>query len=88
MRQGLYVVFDSKVGVYQMPFFSQADAAAARTFADAVKQGDSLMSRHPEDFVLIRIGDVEDSTGVVTTPVTPVEVFRGRDVSKEADNVR
>lgn len=89
MRQGLYVVFDSKVGLYSMPFFSVSDQAAARTFGDALKAGDSLMTRHPEDFSLIRLADVEDSTGQVTTPVSPVEIVNGRNLkAKEEGNVR
>lgn len=88
MRQGLFVVYDAKVGHYSMPFFSPSDAAAARTFSDAVMQADTLMNKHPEDFVLLRIADVEDSTGAVSTPVTPVEIIKGREVAKEANNVR
>jgi len=89
MRQGLYCVYDSKVGLYAMPFFSVSDAAAARTFSDAVAQEGTLMGKHPEDFSLIRLADVEDSTGAVTSPVTPVEIINGRNVkAKETSNVR
>lgn len=80
MRQGLYVVYDMKVGSYSHPYFSQSDQSAVRTFGDALTQGDSMMARHPEDFVLFRIADVDDGTAKVTVPLTPEEVFRGRDV--------
>lgn len=83
MRQGLYCVLDAKMGLYSMPFFSVSDAAAVRSFSDGVTQGDSLLSRHPEDFVLVRVADVEDSSGAVTVPVTPVEVWKGRDVVRK-----
>lgn len=84
MRQGLYCVYDGKMLLYSMPFFSPSDAAAVRTFSDAVKQEGSLLSRHPEDFVLMRLCDVEDSTGCVTAPATPVDVVQGRSFVKEA----
>lgn len=84
MRVGLYMVFDGKVQGYSMPFASQSDQAAVRTFTDALKQGDSLMSRHPEDFSLVRLADFDDVTGMVT-PVQPgpLEVFHGRNLKKE-----
>lgn len=89
MRQGLYVVFDVKVGLYSMPFFAVSDQGAARSFGDALQQEGSLMAKHPEDFSLIRVADVEDSTGQVTTPVTPVEIVNGRNLkAKETSNVR
>lgn len=88
MRQGLYVVLDAKMGLYSMPFFSVSDPAAIRSFSDGVIQGSGLLSHHPEDFVLMRLADVEDSTGQVVVPVTPIEVFKGRDVKKENDHVR
>lgn len=88
MRVGLFVVYDCKVCNYSMPLFAQSDQAAVRAFSDALKQGDTLMSRHPEDFVLFRIADVDDSNGAVTTPPTPVEVFAGRNLDKEKANVR
>lgn len=89
MRQGLYCVYDSKVGLYSMPFFAVSDAGAARTFSDAVAQEGTLIGKHPEDFSLIRLADVEDSTGAVTSPVTPVEIINGRNVkAKETNSVR
>jgi len=89
MRQGLYVIFDSKVGLYSMPFFAVSDQGAARTFGDACKQEGTLISKHPEDFSLIRLADVDDSTGQVNTPVTPVEIVSGRNLkAKEVQDVR
>jgi len=89
MRQGLYVVFDAKVGLYSMPFFAVSDPGAGRTFGDALKQEGSLLNKHPEDFSLIRLADVDDTTGQLTTPVSPVEVVNGRNLkAKEAQDVR
>jgi len=90
MRQGLYMVYDTKVCGYSMPFMSQSDAAAARSFADGVNREGTLMHEHPEDFVLIRVADVDDSTGAVTVPVTPKEITQGRLVvkHKEQSHVR
>lgn len=84
MRLGIYMVFDAKVKVFSMPFSSQSDAAAVRTFTDALKQGDSLMSRHPEDFSLCRVCDIDEQLGVVSVlDPSPVEVYHGRNFVKE-----
>jgi len=89
MRQGLYMVFDSKVVGYSMPFMSPSDAAASRTFGDACRREGTLMFEHPEDFVLMRVADIDDATGAVAVPVTPVEICQGRHVvKKESANVR
>lgn len=85
MRNGLYMVFDAKVKLFSMVFSSQSDAAAVRTFQDALKQGDSLMSRHPEDFSLCRVADYDESSGIVSVVSPgPIEVFHGRNLKKEA----
>jgi len=77
MKQGLYCVYDAKVGVYSMPMFAQTDAQAIRTFRDAIKQEGSLLNRHPEDFSFVRLATVMDETGEVEAPVTPIRVDDG-----------
>lgn len=85
MRQSIYMVFDDKVKGFSMPFASASDAAAVRTFGDAVKQEGSLLSRHPEDFSLCRICDFDDGTGLVNAlPKGPEMVCAGRSLVKEA----
>jgi len=83
------MVFDSKVSGYSMPFMAQSDAAAARTFGDACSREGTMMYAHPEDFVLMRVADIDDATGTVSVPVSPQEIAQGRLVKKpEVSNVR
>ncbi len=77
MRQGLYCVYDAKIGNYSMPYFAQTDAQAIRSFRDALAQEGSLLNKHPEDFALVRIASVMDETGEVQTPVTPQRIDDG-----------
>jgi len=67
-----------------MPFMSQSDAAAARSFSDGINGEGTLMNKHPEDVVLMRVGDVDDVSGAVSVPLTPQEITQGRLVKKEA----
>jgi hypothetical protein len=80
----LYCVYDAKVQLYSMPFFSQSDAAAARSFKDALNHEGSLLQKHPEDFALFRVCDVEDSDGTISVPPVPALVFQGRSLVKES----
>lgn len=77
MRQFLYLVYDAKVQTYAMPYFAQTDAAAQRSFADAVNQDGTMISRHPEDFSLVVVGSVDDGTGLVSPSQMPTVVCTG-----------
>lgn len=89
MKQGLYCVYDAKVGTYSMPFFAQTDAQAIRTFRDGIAQEGSLLNRHPEDFSCVRLATVMDETGAVDVPVTPQRIDDGVQAKQaEASNVR
>jgi len=85
VRQGIYMVYDSKVMGFSMPFMAASDAAAARTFGDAVNREGTVMHEHPEDFVLMRVADVDDSTGQVSVPMTPQEIAQGRALTKRKE---
>lgn len=77
MKQGLYCVYDAKIGTYGLPYFAQTDAQAVRSFRDAIASAGGLMNKHPEDFSLVRLATVMDETGAVAVPVTPVRVDDG-----------
>lgn len=65
MIQGIYSVKDLKAGAFAPPFFQPRDEAAMRAFADAVTDGDSMLRRHPEDYVLYCLGEYDDNLGIV-----------------------
>lgn len=48
-------------------FTEKSDAAASRSFADACADERGLIGKHPGDFELLHLADLEEDTGKVTT---------------------
>ena len=65
MKHGIFSIHDSKTGAFMTPFTNFNNATALRTFSDAIKQPDTNLHNHPEDYSLHRIGTFEDDTGTV-----------------------
>lgn len=66
--QGLYAVRD----LVSDSFFGgihlfRADAAAVRMFGDVVAMDGSAVGAHPDDYVLVRLGVLDDATGAITS---------------------
>ena len=70
MKLKVYSIYDVKTEVYNQPFFMHRDAQATRSVVDLVSDPQSSVSKHPEDYILYRLGEFDDNTGVYD-PVTP-----------------
>lgn len=62
--QALYAIFDLKAlqvlsGLLQI---IPSDAAAERWFRDLIQSPGTLISTHPEDFVLVRVGMIDQES--------------------------
>lgn len=55
----IYCVRDIKSESYGIPFFAENDRIACRSFCDLVADTSTVISRHPEDFTLVCIGDYD-----------------------------
>jgi len=60
-----YAILDLKTSVFGKPVFFSSEGECLRTLSDTFSSGDSLPAKHPEDFVLYRVGDFCDSKGVL-----------------------
>lgn len=69
MKLKAFSVFDVKVDAYKQPFFLPTNGAAVRAFADAVNDEKTEVSRHPEDYKLICLGEFDDETGILSPSV-------------------
>ena len=68
MKLNVYSIYDSAAKAYAQPFFMQNDALALRAFMDNINSEDghkSNLSVYPEQFTLFKIGEYDDSTGMV-----------------------
>lgn len=68
-----FSIFDAKSGAFSAPFFAFNAAVAQRNVAAGVREGDSLLSRFPEDYQLYHVGSFDDGTGVLQA-IPPVAV--------------
>lgn len=79
MLQFVFSVLDKKAGAYLQPFFLPNEAVAVRAISDCVKDADHNFGRHPSDYVLVRHGTFDSSTGRFETlevPAVVVELFQ------------
>ena len=54
----VFSVFDSKLQVFNTPFFSRSAADASRSFSDLVRDSRTTVGQHPDDFSLLTIFDI------------------------------
>lgn len=65
MRINAYTLYDRKSLVYHNPFFALTDGAATRIVSDIVGDPNTSVGRHPNDYVLYRVGTYDDSLGLM-----------------------
>lgn len=70
MLTGLYAIKDAK-STFMPCTVDVNDATAIRNFEHAVRQQDSILASHPNDFALYRVGSFDNETGTVTAPIVP-----------------
>lgn len=57
-----YSIYDIKAQIYSPPFYAVTDGAACRIVQDSLSN-DSALSRHPNDYIVYRVGTFTDDTG-------------------------
>lgn len=81
----ILVMRDSAADVFGTPTFHTTIGAAIRTFGDEVnrqKEG-NVLSEHPADFELYRIGTYDDADAKIELLEKPVSVARGADFAQK-----
>lgn len=66
MKLEIYSMYDAKLNSYGRPFYLLNEAQAIRAMVDLMIDGDSDPARHPEDFILFKLGNFDDSNAVIT----------------------
>lgn len=67
MISRMYAVYDNKACCYSQPMFFHNDDVAIRVFTELAVDQSTQIGRHPDDFVLFRIGEYDDSQGLAST---------------------
>lgn len=65
MMYGMYAIKDAK-STYMAPTADLNDACAIRNFEHAVRQPNSLLASHPNDYSLFKVGTFDNVSGCFT----------------------
>ena len=65
MVYNVYAIQDAAVG-FMTPTVDVNDRTAVRNFVHAMKNVNSIMNSHPQDFALYRIGEYDSELGVIS----------------------
>lgn len=60
-----YSLYDVKVSTFGNPFCAQSDGAAVRMVIDAASDPNTMLYKHPADFILYFLGTFDEDTGEV-----------------------
>lgn len=83
----VFTVRDLKADCYMGIYLHNSTPAAIRSVLDEARNPDSMLARHPEDYVLIRLGTWDEHNGKMELHDTPVPVTTVEDLLPP-DNVQ
>jgi len=76
MTKVYYAVFDRKAEMYSQPFLEIKDGTAIRAVQDIViNNKDHAFAKHPSDFSLHKLGEFDETTGVITGKNKPEKII-------------
>lgn len=62
MIQKIFSVYDQKAEAYLPPFYLPNRAMAVRTFTDCANAKDHQFNKHPQDYLLVELGEFDDTS--------------------------
>lgn len=71
MKLRIYSIFDLKAEEFSPPFFQKNDRLAMRTVTESAQGPTSMLQNYPDDFILYRLGDFDNETGVIIIEQKP-----------------
>lgn len=77
-------VRDSAVDAFMRPFFVPTTGMAVRSFSDEVRNGESPMHKHPEDFALFELGTFDEESGRCDNLPSPRQLVRAADIKERS----
>ena len=79
MKKPMFSVFDKVANLYTVPFLESTDGTAVRFIQDQMSK-DIPFSRHPQDFRLDRLGDLDEESGTFdqSSKATIIEIDKLR----------
>ena len=81
-----FSVYDKAVNAFMPPFFARSTGEAIRSFGDLAHDNSTNVCKHPSDFVLYRVGEFNDNSGLFAV-VEPARLVGALEVHREDDVV-
>lgn len=85
MKMQVYSLYDAAIGAYAKPFFMQSVGQALRGLKDLLADHNSEVAKHPEDYILFKLGEFDDETGKFVSD-GPVSIANCVELVSEARN--
>jgi len=82
-KQRVFAAQDAKVKIFLPPFFTPHLGQAMRMWEDCVNDAQTMVARHPADFVLYELGTFDDDTGILTALSPIVRIASALEVVKK-----
>jgi len=73
MELKAFSIYDAKTKVFSLPQYQVTLGSILRSFGDLVNDGQSMVSKHPEDYQLYEVGTWDDSNASFT-PKSPLNL--------------
>lgn len=65
MIHDVFAFYDTKAALYSVPFFATNRSVGIRIATEVTSDPQTTIGRHPNDFVLFRLGAYDDNTGLL-----------------------
>lgn len=62
----MFTVYDEQQKVFAKPMFFHQRGEAIRAVQDEVRNKESMLANHPEDYRLYYLGEFDNLTGIIT----------------------
>lgn len=79
MKASLYSIKDEVSKNFGRIMEQNNSAEAMRTFADIVLNQETVISKHPTDYTLYKVGEFDTVTGLIEIGKEPIELANGKD---------
>lgn len=74
MIKDIFVVHDTKAGVFGQPFYAENISVAMRSFRYAANDKNTEIGKYPSDFNLYHLGNYDDATAKFQLQDSPVHL--------------
>jgi len=79
----IFSIYDRKAKAYTRPFYETNEMTASRSFAQALRDTESQFSKTPEDFRMDRLGEFDDSNGVISAYESPEPIMEANPATED-----